>query len=251
MQENQTYLGSLKKGLKDYFLEFFLLFTAVTLGFFAENLREEYVQGRLEIRLMKSMVADLERNEELLARQQTSLLQRKIAADSLAYFFNQPNVEEHGAKIYQFGRQLAVYASEFPLASRSLDQLKNSGMFSIINSEVVADSLSNYDNFKTRYEQRIKWYFEDVKKLQDENKNIFDAHVFEKATKYIDSDGNWVFLVPEGNPTLVTDQKKELVLYYNTVYYLKRNTEIQIREVKQLLQLTIDLKKLIIEAYAF
>ena len=40
MQENQTYLGSLKKGLKDYLVEFFLLFTAVTLGFFAENLRE-------------------------------------------------------------------------------------------------------------------------------------------------------------------------------------------------------------------
>ena len=43
---------------------------------------------------MKSMVADLERNEELLARQQTALLQRKVAADSLAYFFNQPDVKE-------------------------------------------------------------------------------------------------------------------------------------------------------------
>ena len=55
MQENQTYLGSLKKGLKDYLVEFFLLFTAVTLGFFPENLREEFVQGRLEIRLIKSI----------------------------------------------------------------------------------------------------------------------------------------------------------------------------------------------------
>ena len=251
MDNSQNYLGSLKKGLKDYLLEFFLLFTAVTLGFFADNMREEYVQGRLEIRLMKSMVADLERNEGLLRQQQEALMRRKIAADSLAYYFNQPDVEAHGAKLYQFGRQLAVYASEFPLASRSLDQLKNSGMFSIINKEVVADSLSNYDNFKTKYEQRIKWYFEDVKKLQDENKNIFDAHVFEKATKYTDLEGNWTFLVPEGNPALVTYEKKELVLYYNTVYYLKRNTEIQIREVKQLLQLTIDLKKLINEAYGF
>ncbi|MCM0059458.1 MAG: hypothetical protein NBV57_01250 [Algoriphagus sp.] len=251
MEENQNYLSSLKKGVKDYLLEFFLLFTAVTLGFFAENLREEFVQARLEIRLMKSMVADLERNQGLLHQQQDALMRRKVAADSLSYFFNQPDVEAHGAKLYQYGRQLAVYASEFPLASRSLDQLKNSGLFSIISKERVADSLSNYDNFKTRYEQRIKWYFEDVKKVQDENKHIFDAHVFEKATRYTDLEGNWIFLVPEGNPELATDQEKELVLYYNTVYYLKRNTEIQIREVKQLLQRTIELKNLLVEAYEF
>ncbi len=248
MQENQTYLGSLKKGIKDYLVEFFLLFTAVTLGFFAENLREEYVQGRLELRLMKSMVADLERNEELLARQQAALLQRKVAADSLAYFFNQPDVKVHGAKLYQFGRRLGVYASEFPLASRSLDQLKNSGMFSIISKEVVADSLSNYDNQKTQYEQRIKWYFEDVKKVQDENKHIFDARVFERATKYSDP-YTFELLIPEGNPALLTYQENELQQFYNTFYYLKRNTETQIREVEQLIRSTVALRKLLQEEY--
>lgn len=250
MENSQNYLWSLKKGLKDYLVEFFLLFTAVTLGFFAENLREEYVQGRLEIRLMKSMVADLERNEGLLRQQQEALMRRKIAADSLAYYFNQQDVEAHGAKLYQFGRQLAVYASEFPLASRSLDQLKNSGLFSIITKEVVADSLSNYDNFKTRYEQRIKWYFEDVKKVQDENKHIFDARVFEKATRYSDA-YTFEILTPEGNPALLTYQEKELQQFYNTFYYLKRNTETQIREVTDLHKQTVDLKNLINEAYQF
>jgi hypothetical protein len=250
MEKSQNYLGSLKKGLKDYLVEFFLLFTAVTLGFFAENLREEYMQGRLEIRLMKSMVADLERNEGLLRQQQEALMRRKIAADSLAYYFNQPDVEAHGAKLYQFGRQLAVYASEFPLASRSLDQLKNSGLYSIISKEVVADSLSNYDNFKTRYEQRIKWYFEDVKKVQDENKHIFDARVFEKATRYSDP-YTFEILTPEGNPALLTYQEKELQQFYNTFYYLKRNTETQIREVNDLHKQTVDLKNLISATYQF
>jgi len=243
-------MNSIKKGIKEYLLEFILLFTAVTLGFFAENLREEYSQRRLEIRLMNSMVADLERNEELLTRQQTALLQRKIAADSLAFYFNQPQVEAHGAKLYQFGRRLGVYASEFPLASRSLDQLKNSGMFSIISKEVVADSLSNYDNLKTQYEQRIKWYFEDVKKVQEENKHIFDARVFEESTRYTDP-YTFEILIPQGNPALLTYEEKELQQFYNTFYYLKRNTETQIREVTELLQRTIELKKLIVESYEF
>jgi hypothetical protein len=36
------------KGMKEYFLEFFMLFIAVTLGFFAENLREHYVEKQRE-----------------------------------------------------------------------------------------------------------------------------------------------------------------------------------------------------------
>jgi hypothetical protein len=33
-----------KKNFKEYFLEFLMIFLAVTLGFFAENLRESQVQ---------------------------------------------------------------------------------------------------------------------------------------------------------------------------------------------------------------
>jgi hypothetical protein len=33
-----------KKKAKEYLVEFFMLFTAVTLGFFAENVREIYVE---------------------------------------------------------------------------------------------------------------------------------------------------------------------------------------------------------------
>lgn len=31
-----------KKGIKEYFLEFLMIFLAVTLGFFAENVREHF-----------------------------------------------------------------------------------------------------------------------------------------------------------------------------------------------------------------
>ena len=49
----------LKNTLKDNLLQFVLLFAAVTLGFFAENLREENAQRKLEIKLMHDRVAEL------------------------------------------------------------------------------------------------------------------------------------------------------------------------------------------------
>ena len=128
--------------------------------------------------------------------------------------------------------------------------LKNSGLFSVISKDIVADSLSNYDNLKTEYEQRIKWYFEDVKKVQDINKIIFDSRVFENATSY---SNEYIFsiLPPKGNPQLLTYNQMELQKYYNTFYYLKRNTETQLKDVTELIESTVKLKQLITKEYSF
>ena len=249
-QNKESTSNFLKTTFKDNLVQFVLLFAAVTLGFFAENLREENAQRKLEVKLMQSMVADLERYERLLTNQYASLTARKIASDSLAYFFNQPDMQQQTSEIYFYARKLGIYAGEYPLASRSLDQLKNSGLFTLISIEEVADSLSTYDNLKTQYEQRIKWYFEDVKKVQDENKQLFDAHVFEKATVYTEAN-RFEMLRPEGNPLLISSRKEDLQHYYNTFYYLKRNTETQLRDVDQLIQSTVALRKLIQDSYSF
>jgi hypothetical protein len=219
MAEKESSATLYKKAFKDYITEFVMLFAAVTLGFFAENLREGYAEMKLERQLMKSMVADLTRNEELLLSQRASLNSRRIACDSIAYFFNQKDIRQHGADLYMYARRLGYYGGEYPLSSRSLDQLKNSGLFSIISKDVVADSLSNYDNLKTEYEQRIKWYFEDLR--------------------------------PEGNPALLTYSEADLQKYYNTFYYLRRNTETQLKDVTALIESTVKLKQLITKEYAF
>jgi hypothetical protein len=250
MVEKESTATLYKKAFKDYITEFVMLFAAVTLGFFAENLREGYAERKLEHQLMKSMVADLERNEELLLSQKASLNSRRVACDSLSYFFNQKDLKLYGAELYMYARRLGYYAGEYPLSSRSLDQLKNSGLFSIISQDVVADSLSNYDNLKTEYEQRIKWYFEDVKKVQDINKIIFDARVFEKATIYT-NEYAFKILRPEGNPALLTYNEADLQKYYNTFYYLRRNTETQLKDVTELIESTVKLKQLITKEYAF
>jgi hypothetical protein len=54
----------LKNALKDNLLQFVLLFAAETLGFFAENLREENAQRKLGIKLTHARVADLKRIED-------------------------------------------------------------------------------------------------------------------------------------------------------------------------------------------
>jgi hypothetical protein len=50
---------NLKKTIGNYFLEFLMLFLAVSLGFVAENYREQQVEAQNELHYMKSFLHDL------------------------------------------------------------------------------------------------------------------------------------------------------------------------------------------------
>src|ERR1700704_1737560 len=52
-----------KKNFKEYFLEFLMIFLAVTMGFFAENIRERIVDNDKEIHYIKSIVEDLNKDK--------------------------------------------------------------------------------------------------------------------------------------------------------------------------------------------
>ena len=48
-----------KKNFKEYFLEFLMIFLAVTMGFFAENIRENYVEHKSAREYASLLIEDL------------------------------------------------------------------------------------------------------------------------------------------------------------------------------------------------
>lgn len=61
-----------KKNYKEYFLEFLMIFLAVTLGFFAEGLRENITNHHREKQYMRSMVDDLKKDTTAIAGEITA-----------------------------------------------------------------------------------------------------------------------------------------------------------------------------------
>ena len=51
-----------KKKWSEYIIEFIMLFTAVTLGFFAENLREGFIQKEKGERYLQQLLIDLKQD---------------------------------------------------------------------------------------------------------------------------------------------------------------------------------------------
>src|ERR1700730_7687270 len=67
-----------KKNLREYFLEFLMIFLAVTMGFIAENIRERVTDRSKEKEYIESLVQDLKTD--------TTLAGEKIKAISFQMF---------------------------------------------------------------------------------------------------------------------------------------------------------------------
>lgn len=236
------------KNWKSLISEFLMLFFAVFCGFLAEYQLEHVVESTREKQLMTSMLSDLKKNEQLLVEQQASLITRKRHCDSLLYFLRPEKMKDSGAYMYYYGRRVGVYSYQYRLATRSLDQLKNGGMFRLIRKSNVADSLSAYDNLKTQYEQQIVWNIEDVKNVQEVNKRLFDSRVWINSTTYT-SYSRFNMRIPDGNPQLVNTNPTAIQEYINNVYYLEKNTEVMLTFVENMLNSTARMSELIVREY--
>ena len=134
-------------GFKHYFFEFFMLFLAVTLGYFVENIREHYVNKEIEKQSIESVVAALASD--------TVQLKNIIAAnekvnqhlDSLVQLRNADlNIAENKRS---FLRNSVVGFSEdwyFISNDAALQQLKSSGSLRLIRKQNIIDSIFKYES---------------------------------------------------------------------------------------------------------
>jgi hypothetical protein len=135
-----------KKNFKEYFLEFLMIFLAVTLGFFAENFREHQVEKNRELEYIKSLTEDLNDDvhnlDSMMAFEQIGIKQ----LDTLIDLLDDPALaKQNGDEIYYIARQ-GPREYPFPVNSRTLDQLKSSGGFLLIRNVEASNQVINYYN---------------------------------------------------------------------------------------------------------
>lgn len=215
-----------KKKFKEYFLEFIMIFLAVTLGFFAENLREHF-KNKSEIQNdMQSMAADLRSDvamyNSFLASNQLS--DRKI--DTLITLLKTDH--SNTANIYFLARYITANNNTYTPNTKTFDQMKSSGALKLIAPRKLLDSISEY--------YQSLQYFPGVNNLQNQkltdvhnaNSQLFDGSVFQKMFEVIPSEfavaGN--IKKPDGNPSLLSNDFKVINSVIIAYHYLYSVTEV-------------------------
>ncbi len=197
-----------KKRLKEYFLEFLMIFLAVTMGFIAENLREHFSDNSKEREYITGMIKNLEvdtvqiKNVIALTWQQIDGLDslRKVSKDKLSQIKIQDS-------LFLFTSKYLFYANNFKNDDITLSQLRNAGGYRLIRNADVLDSVAVYESRIHDLTDEFNDMFTSLEKARDNANLVFDLNA-----------GQNFHLHPTTTPVLITGDKEKIYNYYNSCW---------------------------------
>lgn len=218
-----------KKKWTDYFWEFFMLFLAVTLGFFVENQREHYIEHQREKLYMKAMVADLEKDTVMLADR---LIKTKDVVNNINLVLDilvKENKNDTDISLL-YKLNLSLLSNISPgFMDRTSVQLKNAGAMRLIRNEASVDGIINYWN-QGEAVKSISAALEDFRiKARERSYSIFDQRYFNDSTT---------------TPKLMIKDPLQLTEFANRLAHIKNlannryreSIEVQIKNAKELIE---------------
>jgi hypothetical protein len=215
-----------KKKFKEYFLEFLMIFLAVTLGFFAENIREKIADNNKEREYMESVVQDLKSDTTEMAYAIAGWDKSNSNADSILIYLKKDLSPSTVNVLYNLLNRDFFHFNLFKYNDKTIQELKSSGDFRLIRDKDITDSIMAFDvdmKYILLMEQDIKDFMMDSKNMESK---IFDFSQLNGNTdNYAQIHGNTALLLlnlqtPEmqSNGTLLTTDKETIAEYYNKLY---------------------------------
>jgi hypothetical protein len=148
-----------KKRWKDYLFEFFMLFLAITAGFFVENLREHRVERSREKEYIHSILQDF-------AIDTTKINENIINNDSLIYKYNllidlanKPALSDDDLKkMYSINEEWLSSTNVVVFTERTIAQLKSAGGMRLIQNQKSSDLITQYYEFVSICNEQAYYY---------------------------------------------------------------------------------------------
>ena len=132
-----------KKNFKEYFLEFLMIFLAVTMGFIAENVRERITEHKNAGILAESLFEDIKKDTAAL-HTMISFSDKKInAADGLIAILHSPRSQWNDTNFYRNMSPMLIGLPFFP-TDGTYAQMKASGTLRYFNQSLV-NLMNAYD----------------------------------------------------------------------------------------------------------
>lgn len=135
-----------KKNFKEYFLEFLMIFLAVTMGFFAETIRESIIEHERAKEFAASMVKDLDADTAQLNSYRIYFSSSANNVDTLLQLFAAADPQNiPSGKLYWYGLFGGAHRYFVP-NDATIQQMKSSGSLRYFK-KVIATDVAKYDRF--------------------------------------------------------------------------------------------------------
>jgi hypothetical protein len=138
------------KPWKEYFLEFLMIFFAVTLGFFAENKREHFIENKRVKDYAQSLYDDLKIDTAVIQRTYDEKVWVTNLFDSAQILLFSNELNQNYEFIYFIEGYLYIN-DRFNSQDVTYQQLRNSGNFRYIRNIALYKKLADYYNLNNKY----------------------------------------------------------------------------------------------------
>lgn len=236
------------KKFKEHVTEFLMLFFAVTLGFFAENIREHYVERERESKFMEIVHEDLENDIKSLNNLIIYYSERVKREDTLLNILSSPLLAKTN-DLYYLARVTSLRFF-FNHSNNGFQQLKNAGGLRMIEEIGIIKKIQDYENTVERNQELQNLTEQLLMNYREKMAALFDGSVFRAMRKKdINTNIDDRFYRPTQNPKLLTYNKRDLNELLVKTLYVNNNTKGILRNCELLLNEAKDLEKVISNKY--
>ncbi len=210
-----------KKNFKEYFLEFLMIFLAVTMGFLAENLREHFGDKEKEKQYMESFAADLQGDTSACTRSINNIFLQVHKIDTLENLLSSPGLKTSDSDIAKCYNLSWFIQNEYSLTfnERTINQLISSGNMRLLRKN-VSDSVMDYFTALKDIETQKQFYINYTSKCIDLVSNYFE---FKYMQTRVEKDTTLSLVSSAmGKPALLVTDAVQLGKFNTTIEYTKR-----------------------------
>jgi len=202
--KHQNHQGS---SIKIFLYEFFIIFLAVSVSFFVENIRDRYIEHHKEMQYIKSLINDVKLDTTSLTSLIKANREQVKGIDTLLKEMENPNSKRIVNYLYHYSFKYLFNLQCFDHTDRTITQLKNAGGLRLIDSKASSDSIISYyssvQNIEINGDICIKVLLDMIK----QEKELLDFKVVRI--------NNYNNLLINPNLKLLNSDPKKIDLFYN------------------------------------
>lgn len=207
-----------------YLLQFLMTFLGVSLGFFADNLREHWSERRTESEYLISLQADLIQDTAKLNFSIARKSDKLLRLDSLVRLLSGTDRQKHSGKIH-FLLRYASIREPFYATTGTINQLESAGGLRIIQNRSLVAKLNEYQSACAKVAEIQAIRDDQSTQLKSAIARIADGRVLMAIQDFSrNSQGQYWLDLPEGETTLLSESPEEI---RQLIYWLSNENSLE------------------------
>jgi hypothetical protein len=217
-----------KKQIKEYLFEFFVIFIAITGSFFAENLRDQFVDRRQVKEYMERLLEDLKADTTNIARTLAMINSQNKGLDSLIKIMKYPLEGTNQDRFYDLSQKYASSYFGYTPVSTTMIQLVSTGTLRLVKKSEVSDGIINYDKTKNDALKIGDFTGKQISELIDQQAEIFDFLGVYRLPTILDKTNL------RGRSIIFDSSKIKLSAYFYKIHIYKSSINLNMLQLTEL-----------------